>query len=309
MDEQQLKDPWLVAVWPGMGHVATTAGYYLMSKLSMYQVAELSTEGVFDVDYANVVNGLIQPTQSPRSRYFAWKAPIGKRDIVVFIGEAQPPANKYRFCQQVIEVAKELDVQRVFTFAAMASGMHPEHDSRVFAAATDEDSLTLIDRPEIKLLEQGQIGGLNGVLLCAAANAGMQGVCLLGEMPHLFTSVPFPKASLAVLQIFAEMADLELDFSELAAQSEMMEQQLGEVLAKVERSLQSEQPPEEASEFGPPLRDIESGLTEEDKRHIEELFELARDDRAKAYELKRELDRLEVFKDYEDRFLDLFKKH
>ena len=31
-------------------------------------------------------------------------------------------------------------------------------------------------------------------------------------------------------------------------------------------------------------------------------------DRSKAYELKRELDRLELYKDYEDRFLDLFKK-
>ena len=31
-------------------------------------------------------------------------------------------------------------------------------------------------------------------------------------------------------------------------------------------------------------------------------------DRAKAIELKQELDRLGVFKDYEDRFLDLFKK-
>jgi hypothetical protein len=31
-------------------------------------------------------------------------------------------------------------------------------------------------------------------------------------------------------------------------------------------------------------------------------------DRSKAYELKNELDRLDVFRDYEDRFLDLFKK-
>ena len=31
-------------------------------------------------------------------------------------------------------------------------------------------------------------------------------------------------------------------------------------------------------------------------------------DRSRAFELKQELDRLEVFKEYEDRFLDLFKK-
>ena len=30
-----LNRPWLVAVWPGMGSVGVTAGYYLMAKLGM----------------------------------------------------------------------------------------------------------------------------------------------------------------------------------------------------------------------------------------------------------------------------------
>ena len=38
------------------------------------------------------------------------------------------------------------------------------------------------------------------------------------------------------------------------------------------------------------------------------MFEAAELDRTKAYELKSELDRLEVFQEYEDRFLDLFKQ-
>ena len=41
---------------------------------------------------------------------------------------------------------------------------------------------------------------------------------------------------------------------------------------------------------------------------IEKLFRQASKDRSKAYELKRELDRLELYKEYEDRFLDLFQK-
>ena len=38
-----LTHPWLVAVWPGMGHVGINAGVYLLSKLSMTEVAELDT--------------------------------------------------------------------------------------------------------------------------------------------------------------------------------------------------------------------------------------------------------------------------
>jgi hypothetical protein len=40
---------------------------------------------------------------------------------------------------------------------------------------------------------------------------------------------------------------------------------------------------------------------------IEKLFEEAKADKKKAMDLKRELDRWDLYKAYEDRFLDLFK--
>ena len=40
---------------------------------------------------------------------------------------------------------------------------------------------------------------------------------------------------------------------------------------------------------------------------LEQLFADAKKDRSRAYFLKQELDRLKVFREYEDRFLDLFK--
>jgi hypothetical protein len=52
----------------------------------------------------------------------------------------------------------------------------------------------------------------------------------------------------------------------------------------------------------------EPRLDPADERKLECLFSEAEQDRSRAYELKAELDRLGVFKDYEDRFLDLFKK-
>jgi hypothetical protein len=52
----------------------------------------------------------------------------------------------------------------------------------------------------------------------------------------------------------------------------------------------------------------ESALSPGDRRRIEDLFEKAKRDRSVAYELKRELDRLGVYPENEDRFLDLFKK-
>ena len=183
--------------------------------------------------------------------------------------------------------------------------MRPDHDCRVFAAGTDEASVRELDDPALHLLDEGQIGGLNGVLLGAAADKGMQGMCLLGEMPHLFTQLPFPKASLAVLKAFAEIAQVQLDLTELEEQGKAMEEKLMEIVTNLEARIEQLGANEQEEEFTP--TPTEERLAPEDEQRIEELFQEATADRSKAYELKSELDRLDIFKDYEDRFLDLFK--
>lgn len=302
----RLARPWLIAVWPGMGHVALNAGYYLLAKLGMHVIAEFEAHDLFDVDQVEVKEGLIQAGVFPRNRFFAWKDPQEKHDIVVFLGEAQPPLGKYVFCRKLIEYAKDLGIERIITFAAMATQMHPEHESRVFGAASNKENLDELKRLELEILEGGHISGLNGVLLGAAAEHGLGGACLLGEMPHIFSQLPYPKASMAILEVFSTMTGIEIDFTDLSEEVKKMEEQLGQLLAQVEKQYGA-QPSDEES--------YQSESTEEprpnpaERRRIEELFSIAQRDRSKAFELKQELDRLGLFKEYEDRFLDLFKKN
>lgn len=309
-EEMKLHKPWLIAVWPGMGQVALSAGYYMMAKLGMNLLAEFSPKEFFELEYVEVNEGLIRPGNLPRSRLFAWTDPQKQHDIIVFIGEAQPHVGKYLFCHSLMDLAHKLGVERVFTFAAMATQMHPSHVSRVFGAATDASGLEQLKSLDIELLEEGRISGLNGVLLGVAAERGLRGTCLLGEMPHIFAQLPFPKASLAVLRVFSSLAGIDLDTHELVEQARIMDHNLGQLLSQVENELEQRRSEgEEKSEFETePTVEEEAGLAARDQQHIEKLFEQAAQDRSKAYELKRELDRLNVFKDYEDRFLSLFRK-
>jgi uncharacterized protein len=307
--ENVLNHPWLVAVWPGMGHVALNAGYYLLAKLEMYLIAEFSPRELFEVEHVEVKGGLIRMGSLPRSRFFVWKDPQQKRDIVVFIGDAQPPAGKYGFCGKLIEFAQSLGVERVFTFAAMATDMQPKSPSRVFGAATDEDDLAELKRLELNVLEDGQIGGLNGVLLGVAAERRLKGSCLLGEIPHIFPQFPFPKAALEVLKAFATITGLTIDFTELSEQAEVVDERLDEILTQVKTAVQEQREASEDEDEEYLAEAVEEdGLDQEEQRRLDQLFEQARQDRSKAYELKRELDRLNVFKEYEDQFLDLFTR-
>jgi len=306
-NEQQLNDPWLIAAWPGMGAVAISAGYYLMAKLGMHLLAEFPAREFFDLERVEVKDGLILTGVLPRSRLFLWQNPAHTHDLIVFIGEAQPPAKGAAFCAKLIGFAQKLRIQRVFTFAAMATQMRPEHDSRVFGAAIDRDTLARFKRLDVQVLDDAQISGLNGVLLGVAADNGMKGGCLLGEMPHVFSQFPFPKASLAVLRTFSAMAAVAMDFKELQSQSRQVEKGLEEFLHRLENSVgvpgESAAPAEEAEPEKPSPR-----LSDRDQQQLEELFAIARHDRSRAYELKQALDRLKVFQAYEDRFLDLFKQ-
>jgi uncharacterized protein len=305
-ESPKLNHPWLIAIWPGMGHVALNAGVYLLSKLGMTVIAEYESLDLFDVDHVEVKQGILQTGRRPRNRFFVWTDPNQKHDLVIFLGEAQPPIGKYLFCRKLIEYARELGVERVFTFAAMATQMHPEHPARIFGAATDAATLEELKRLELEILEDGQIGGLNGVLLGVAAESGLHGACLLGEMPHVFSQLPFPKASLAILEVFTTMSAISLDFTELAEQSRITEQQLGELFARVQESLGHQEAGEEEASAVESVE--EERIRPAERQRIEQLFEQAAKNRTKAFELKQELDRLGVFKDYEDRFLDLFKK-
>ncbi len=312
---RETPERWLVAAWPGLGHVATTAAVYLLSKLSMHQVAEFKARGFFELESVDVDRGLVRAARLPRSRLFLWRNPKGGRDIVVFLGEAQPPSGKLALCERLIAAARALGVKKVFTFSAMATEMTPASPSRIFGVASDASTLAELRRHDVAIMGQGRIAGLNGVALAAAAEAGLPAVGLLGEMPGVAPDLPCPNASAAVLKIFAKLAGLTLDLDELEDYGQAMQEQLNRLYEQVRQALSEGETPEagetqapapqpEVSEPQPPA---EAVLSDEDGKRVEKLFSLAQQDRSKAFELKRELDRLGLFARYEDRFLDLFE--
>uniref|UniRef100_A0A7C4QV38 PAC2 family protein n=1 Tax=Schlesneria paludicola TaxID=360056 RepID=A0A7C4QV38_9PLAN len=304
----KFKAPWMVAVWPGMGHIAINAGFYLAAKLGMRNFASCAPWGLWEVEHVEVERGIVQPARLPRNRLFSWRDPLEQHDLVLSIGEAQLPTGKQAYCKALVRLAKEFGVERVFTFAAMATQMHPEQDSRVFVAATDQATLDeMMWLENLHVMEEGRISGMNGVFLGVVAEAGLHGACLLGEMPHVFAHLPFPGGSLAVLKAFTRLMGLNLDLNELMWQAEDLGRHLKEMFPREEEA--QPKPAEPAEEEGGELEHPEPPkLSPADEQRIEELFRQAQQDRSKAYELKRELDRLDVFREYEDRFLDLFQK-
>lgn len=301
---------WMIAAWPGMGNVAVIAAGYLINALKLRPVAELGTPGLFDVKDVDVEGGVITPPRAPRNLVF--RGPLVKEmlDLTVFMGEAQPEHGALAFAHGLLEHTAEYGIERVFTFASMASQMHPTDSSRVHGAATSQDLLADLRRAEVQVMENGQIGGLNGVVLGAASQRGLPGLCLLGEIPFFSANVGNPKAARAVLDAFGVMAGIEIDLEELARHAEVVDRALVRMLEQMEAE-DEEGDEDEGDEGAESAEGEEEGAGKGDsaaRARIEKLFEEAAKDRAKAMLLKQELDRQGLFKQYEDRFLALFRR-
>jgi predicted ATP-grasp superfamily ATP-dependent carboligase len=301
--------PWLVAAWPGMGNVAIIAAGYLVHQFKMKQVALLPWRNYFDVNDVAVKGGIVGPARLPRGMFFRWENPAG-RDLVVFLAEAQPARATLPYCHDLLNMAAAMGVERVATFASMATDLRPGQGPRVIGVATDTKTLDELTRAEVTPLADGQIGGLNGVLLGAAAARGMPGFCLLAEIPAFAAAVPNPAAARAALSVFGVMSSTDINLQELNQHAAAMDKALIEAAERAggQEAIEPQADPEEPEEHDAPEPPVVETPGPESREHIEEMFDGARRDLSKSGALKEELDRLGVFKDYEDRFLDLFRR-
>lgn len=306
--------PWLIAAWPGMGSVALIAAGYLVHELGAEPLppseGALPSADFFDLNEVEVRDGLLGPLVGPRGIFHRWRNPGGGRDLIVFMSEAQPSHRHVAYGDLLIDVAVRLGVERVVTFASLASGLHPSENPKVSGVATDAATLEELRRAEVEPIPSGQIGGLNGLLLAIAATRGLSGMCFLAEIPFFAMRVPNPKAARAALSVFSVLAGIDVSLDALSAQAAVVDRALIEAMEKMESGDEEEssEAPSAAEAAEPEEGAGTPGLDAEARARIDQLFELVRQDPSQAIRLKTELDRLGVFAEYEGRFLDLFRR-
>ncbi|MDD5347160.1 MAG: PAC2 family protein [Candidatus Omnitrophica bacterium] len=307
----RLKNPALIAAWPGMGEVAFKAASFLVDKLRAEPFAELPSQEYFYLTESIVQKGVLSLPDEPFSRFYFVKSRGAPQDLIVFLSDAQPDlARAEDYCRNIIDLARHYKVKTVISFAAMPQPIDHTHPPNVWYAATTPEIAAHLKQFNAQLLSDGQISGLNGLFLGLAKKAGFEGFCLLGEIPLYTIQIENPKASQAVLDVTARILGFKLDFGELQEQARAMEEQINGLLEHLKLGPSNAPGPigeEEIEKIKKSLSQL-TKLPASVKEKIEKLFVQAKTDISRASELKAELDKWSVYKEYEDRFLDLFKK-
>jgi uncharacterized protein len=295
----EAKEPILIAGWPGMGNVALGAVDYLRRKLEATLFAEIEPIQFFIPESIIIEDGLARLPELPKNIFY-FSPPSG---IIIFESDAQISGqNGIHLMNIILDFARQMCVRQIFTGAAFPMPVSHRERSVIYGVANKPNLRDSLLKHRVKIMDNGQVSGLNGLLLGYAALRGIEAACLLATMPHYAISFPNPKASRAIVSILSRMLGIRIDMSEMDASSREMDKKMKTIEEKIQEmfpAVGKDEPMEQMGEKEVPQYIMEK---------IERLFQEANTDRRKAYELKKELDRWDLFKFYEDRFLDLFKE-
>jgi len=215
------KEPVMIAAWPGMGLLAVISADYLRKKLD----AELFAELYSPKNSVFLRNGVIEPAKVKHLFYY-WN------NLIICIGEAQPPTplEVRMLAEDVLNVAEEFGVKRIYTLAA--SPAFEREELKVFGIVNKEELLKEVSRYVPIAKGEGDITGLNGVLLGVAKERNLDGICLLGQIRYM--DVPQFRSARLVLEVLTKMLNIEIDFLELDKEAEKIEESIKERLKRLE---------------------------------------------------------------------------
>jgi hypothetical protein len=307
----KLKEPYLIVAWPGMGEVAFKAAKYLVEKLKAEEFATLVSQNYFYLTGSIIRDGILDVPELPQNKFYYWKNKSGRNDLIVFISNAQPDLSKAEeYSKRIIQVAKSFNVEMVVSLASMPQPIDHTREAGVWFACTSQELNNSLKKYNLNMLSEGQISGMNGLFLGIAKQEGLKGCCLLGEIPLYTIQIENPRASRSVLSVLAKILNIQVDLTGLVEESRVVEQEINKLLDYLKLGSAGQPTPigeEEIERIKKTLSQL-TKLPTSMKEKIEKLFEQAKTDISKAGELKLELDKWNVYKEYEDRFLDLFKK-
>jgi proteasome assembly chaperone (PAC2) family protein len=206
----------MLAAWPGISNVAMIVATYLAKKLEFKELATVQADYFFEPVGVLATDSVIEAPQFPQSQFFYWKNSHGDSDLILFLGESQPSVKSYELANSILDIGLKFRVSRIYTCAAALTRIHHTEQPRVWGAGTNQAVTEELARINLVMRGNIHISGLNGLLMGVAKERGMDGVCLLGEVPSYATKMHNPIAALAIIKTLTSILGIKIDTGELA---------------------------------------------------------------------------------------------
>ncbi|MBE0479848.1 MAG: PAC2 family protein [Dehalococcoidia bacterium] len=279
----ELDSPIMIAGWPGIGNIGSIAINTLRGQVKAEEFGEIEPWDFFYPRKVTIKDGELMDLEFPASKFYYSRTET--RHLVFFVGEEQPGgfgkpyaegARAYRMANMVLDVALELGCRRIYTSGAAVAAVHHTARPRVWAVPNSErmlEELALYDNAVVMSdIEgrggQGNITGLNGLLLGVARKRGIDAMCLMGEIPIYLQgfAFPYPRAARSVLEFLSSHLSLKVDLEGINALAARSDDEIERLYKKfpveIKEQLDKLKYVSHIKQAGP------GPITEEDKKNI-----------------------------------------
>jgi proteasome assembly chaperone (PAC2) family protein len=248
-NEPKLVNPVMIACWPGIGNIGIMAVDMLRRMVAAEEFGEIESWDFFYPKKIQIKDGELKSLEFPENKFYFKKTE--KNDLLFFIGEEQPSDGRggyaegtkaYKMANLVLDVAQRFGCHRIYTSGAAVAPIHHTSRSRVWVVPNSEGLIDEVKSYENTVLMsevegrdgQGNITGLNGLILGVAKMRGLEAICVMGEIPiyiHGFP-VPYPKGSRAVLEVLGAALGVNIPMYEI---NELVQKSDGEIESVYEK--------------------------------------------------------------------------
>jgi len=207
-----LRSPSLICGLPGTGFVGKVAIDYLIKELDAVHLADIYStffspqiiikqDGTSEIVKNSVYyvkrenkkskNTTIktQPLQengqdissSDKSKSVNILEPASS-DLLLLTGDSQPivPGSEYVLTEQILDDMTKFDISNIYSLAAYVTGAFT-NTPKIYGTATATKLVGLFRNHNVSSLDNGNITGMNGIIIGLGKLRGIDGLCLLGE--------------------------------------------------------------------------------------------------------------------------------
>lgn len=229
----KLRRPVIVAAFEGWNDAAESASSaidYLGRSWNEKAFADLDPEEFYDFTVVrpqvHLIDGVTRAIEW-RTTKFAAAAPPGSAHDVILVHGIEPNIRWRTFCDNIIGLAQEYDVELVLTLGALAAEVPHTRPVQVTGTGSDPE---LIEKLDLRRSRYEGPTGIVGVLHSRLGEAGIKSASLWAAVPHYVSQQPSPKATLSLSQRVADIIGGSLFATDLEIAVSSYERQVNEMI-------------------------------------------------------------------------------
>ena len=229
-----LRRPVVIAAFEGWNDAADAASAavdHLEAVWEAEPLAAIDPDDYYDFQVnrptVTLVNGVTRRIQWPTTRLSYTELAGEERDVILLRG-LEPNMRWRGFCEQLIAVLQELDVELVITLGALLSDSPHTRPVPVSGTASDQKVATALGLDRSRY--EGPTG-IVGVFQSMCTEAGLPAVSFWAAVPHYAAQPPCPKATLALLRKVEDLLDVDMPLVDLPEQAREWERGVDELAA------------------------------------------------------------------------------